>query len=133
MSQYDDNTRQRIASQVMELFEAWGVALEDQVTLLGFPADTRKRSLKRYREDLPLPDEPAILERAEHILGIADALRTYFPNSVQARAIFMRRTSKKFPRQTPLHIMVNGGLSGLIRIRSHLDCTYAWDLSGSKA
>ena len=130
---YDESSRLRLANQVMELFEAWGVALEDQVSLLGFSKDVKKRSLNRYREDTPLPDDESVIERAEHIMGIADALRTYFPNSVHARSRFMRTNSKKFPKATPLQIMVKDGLSGLIRIRSHLDCTYAWDLSGSKA
>jgi len=133
VNQYDEDARLRMANQVMELFELWGVALQDQVTLLGFSEDVKKRSLNRYREDTPLPDDEAIMQCAEHILGIADALRTYFPNSVHARSRFIRSNSKKFPKATPLQIMVNDGVSGLIRIRAHLDCTYAWDLSGSKA
>ena len=72
------------------------------------------------------------MERAQHLMGIADALRTYFPNSGHARSRFIRTHSRKFSQRTPLQIMVDDGVSGLIRIRSHLDCTYAWDLSGSR-
>ena len=129
----DERTRLRMANQVMELFSQWQISLDDQHSLLGSPDSIKKRHLYRFGEDQPLPQDAIIMERAEHLLGIADALRTYFPNSHHARTRFMRSHSKKFARRTPLQIMVDDGVSGLIRIRSHLDCTYAWDLSGSKA
>ena len=129
----DERTRLQMANQLMELFGQWQISLDDQHSLLGAPDSIKKRHLYRFGEDQPLPQDAIVLERAEHLLGIADALRTYFPNSHHARSRFMRTHSKKFTRRTPLQIMVDDGISGLIRIRSHLDCTYAWDLSGSKA
>jgi hypothetical protein len=131
-TQYDEAARLRMANQVMELFEQWRVPLDDQHALLGLPDSIRKRHLYRFAEDQPLPDDEQVMQRAEHMMGIADALRTYFPNSVHARSRFMRAHSKKFSKRVPLQIMVEDGVSGLIRIRAHLDCTYAWDLSGSK-
>ncbi len=133
VQQYDESARRRMANQVMDIFEHWQLDLEGQHTLLGAPESIKKRHMYRFGEDEPLPDEPSVMERAEHLLGIADALRTYFPNSLHARSRFIRSTSKKFSKRTPLQIMIDDGLSGLIRIRSHLDCTYAWDISGSKA
>lgn len=128
----DESTRLRMANEVMELFSQWQVSLDDQHSLLGLPGSVKKRHLYKYAEDQPLPDETAVIERAQHLMGIADALRTYFPNSHHARSRFIRSHSKKFSSRTPLQIMVDDGVSGLIRIRSHLDCTYAWDLSGSR-
>ena len=133
INQHDEGARLRMANQVMEQFGLWHVPLDAQLALLALPDTIRKRHLYKFGEDEPLPDDANVIERAEHILGIADALRTYFPNSEQARSRFMRSNSKKFPKATPLQIMVEEGVGGLIRIRMHLDCTYAWDLSGSKA
>ena len=129
--QFNEDTRVRMANEVMDLFEQWQVSLEDQHSLLGLPDSVKKRHMYRFAEDQPLPEDTGVMERAEHLIGIADALRTYFPNSRHARARFIRAHSKKFSRRTPLQIMVDDGVSGLIRIRSHLDCTYAWDLTGS--
>lgn len=128
----DEDARMRMASEVMELLDHWQVSAQDRITLLGLPATVRKRSLQKYREDLPLPDDEEVIIRARHLLGISDALRTYFPNSPQARIRWMRTTHRKFPRISPIQIMVRDGISGLIRIRAHLDCTYAWDISGSQ-
>jgi hypothetical protein len=130
---FDEHTRLRMANQIMEQFELWRVPLDAQLVLLALPDTIRKRHLHKFGEDMPLPDDVSVMERAEHIIGIADALRTYYPNSAHARSRFIRSNSKKFPKATPLQIMINDGVSGLIRIRSHLDCTYAWDISGSKA
>jgi len=130
---FDESTRLRMANQVMEQFELWHVPLDAQLVLLALPDTVRKRHLHKFGKDEPLPDDVNVMERAEHIIGIADALRTYFPSSAHARSRFIRSNSKKFSKATPLQIMVNDGVSGLIRIRTHLDCTYAWDISGSKA
>lgn len=133
VKQYDETARQRMANQIMELFEQWRLDLDGQYILLGSPDSIKKRHMYRLAEDQPLPDEPAVIERTEHLLGIADALRTYFPNSLHARSRFIHSNSRKFSKRTPLQIMMDDGVSGLIRIRSHLDCTYAWDISGSRA
>lgn len=132
VTQYDEKARLKMGHQIIALFELWQVSLEDQHTLLGLPDSVRKRNIQKYGEDEPLPDHEEVIKRAEHLMGIGDALRTYFPNSSHARSRFLRSNSKKFPRATPLQIMVQDGLSGLIRIRAHLDCTYAWDISGSQ-
>ncbi len=129
---FDEAARMDMARLIMEMFGQWQLSLEDQHTLLALPDTVRKRQIYKLGEDIPLPDDRYVLERAEHLLGIADALCTYFPNSRQARSRFIRSHSKKFRKRTPLQIMMDDGLSGLIRIRSHLDCTYAWDISGSK-
>ena len=106
---FDEHTRLRMANQVMEQFGLWHVPLDAQLVLLALPDTIKKRHLYKFGEDEPLPDDVNVMERAEHILGIADALRTYFPNSAHARSQFIRSNSKKFPKATPLQIMINDG------------------------
>ncbi len=130
--EFDEDTRMHMARFIMDMFGQWQLSLDDQHALLALPEAIRKRHMYKLGEDMPLPDDRDVLERAGHLLGIAEALCTYFPNSKHARARFICSRSKKFQKRTPLQIMVDDGVSGLIRIRSHLDCTYAWDISGSK-
>ena len=82
---------------------------------------------------LTLPDTPATMARIEQLLGIADALRTMFPHNPQMGLHWLRKRNKHLRRRTPAECMVEDGMSGLIRVRTHLDCTYAWDMSGSHA
>jgi hypothetical protein len=46
---------------------------------------------------------------------------------------WLRQASSKFQRRTPLSMMIGEGEKGLVNVLCHLDCTFAWDMSGSKA
>lgn len=122
-----------LSRSVCSLLEAWGVAPADQVAMLGLPDGTRPRAMRRFREGTPLPDDRAVMERVEHIVEIADALRTMFPGHPEMGRVWLRRRNRHFRKRSPLATMVSGGVSGLIAVRSRLDCTYAWDLTGSRA
>lgn len=122
-----------LSRSVCTLLETWGVAPADQVTLLGLPEGTRPRAMRRYREDTPLPAEAHVMQRVEHIVEIADALRTMFPGQSQMGRVWLQRRNRHFRKRSPLATMVTGGMSGLIAVRSRLDCAYAWDLTGSGA
>jgi hypothetical protein len=78
-----------------------------------------------------LPDDPGVAEHLEHLMGIADALRTTYPRNENMGARWMRSPCRQFGGRTPVAVMVEGGTAGLIAVRSHLDCSYAWDRSGS--
>ncbi|MFP5348257.1 MAG: antitoxin Xre/MbcA/ParS toxin-binding domain-containing protein [Gammaproteobacteria bacterium] len=128
---YDD--RVQIARLIVTLLDDWGVRPADQITLLALPADTPPRSMRRYRDNTPLPEDPAIAERVEHLVGIADALRTTFPRNANMGSIWLHRRNQRFGNRTPLATMLEDGLLGLITVRAHLDCAWDWDQSGSKA
>jgi hypothetical protein len=38
----------------------------------------------------------------------------------------MKQVNKQFQDRTPLRVMVDDGLDGIMRIRAHLDCAYDW-------
>jgi hypothetical protein len=40
--------------------------------------------------------------------------------------LWMKQRNKKFQDRSPLHVMVEEGLDGIMRVRSHLDCAYDW-------
>jgi hypothetical protein len=49
------------------------------------------------------------------------------------RNLWVKKANKHFGRRAPIAVMVEDGESGLISVLSHLDCTFALDLTGSKA
>jgi hypothetical protein len=124
--------RVEITRLVMEILEGWGVKPAAQVRLLALPDGTKPRAMKRYHEDTPLPDEPEVWQRVEHLAGIADALRTSYPRNGQMGNFWMNRSNNWFDGRTPVATMVEDGLDGVIAVRAHLDCAFDWDLSGSK-
>jgi hypothetical protein len=127
-----EEERVAVSRIVVELLDRWRVEAEDQVTLLGLPSDTKPRFLRRYRENVALPNSPDVNERIDHLLGIADALRTSNPCSATADVIWLHAINHRFDHRTPLDAMIQDGLGGLLAVRTHLDCAYDWHLSGSR-
>ena len=132
MSALTPEDRTELARMVVNLLDDWGVEAADQVNLLALPEGTRTRMLRRFQEDTPLPDDPAIMKRVEHLMGIADALRTTFPRNASIGLLWLKQPCKRLRRRRPMDIMVEDGLSGLITVRTHLDCSFAWRESERK-
>jgi hypothetical protein len=127
---HDD--RVALSRQIVQLLDRWRVEGADQVALLGLPSETAPRVLRRYHENTPLPNAPEINERIDHLLGIADALRTSNPCSATADVIWLHSVNHRFDQRTPIDAMIRDGLAGLLAVRTHLDCAYDWHLSGSR-
>ncbi len=115
-----------LGRMVVNMLDDWGVKPSDQVNVLALPDGTPTRMLRRYHEDTPLPDDPDVLKRVEHLLGIADALRTTFPRNASIGTLWLKQPCKRLRRRRPMDIMIEDGLSGLIAVRTHLDCSFAW-------
>jgi len=120
-----------LTQHIMSLLDSWGTTGQQKVVLLGLPEDIKARKLERYRTSEPFPDTETVNEHLEHLVGIADALRTTYPRNVEMCNLWLRKPHKRFDGRTPIQVMVEDGLSGLIRVRSQLDCAFAWDHSGS--
>lgn len=132
LRELSNDERVALSRLIVELLDRWRVEGEDQISLLGLPAETRPRALRRYRENESLPNTPDVNERIDHLLGIADALRTSNPCSATADVIWLHAINHRFDDRTPLDAMIHGGLGGLMSVRTHLDCAYDWHLSGSR-
>lgn len=122
-----------LTNHIMQLLDSWGANGDQKIILLGLPEDMRTRKLERYRQDEALPDNDQINLHMEHILGIADALRTTFPRNIEMCARWMKQPHKRFNNEPPISVMINKGLAGLIQVRSQLDCSFAWHASGSSS
>lgn len=126
MLQFSEQERLTLAKLAISVMTDWQVTAGDQVKLLALKGKVRKREMQRYGEDKPLPDDPEVIERAAHLLGIADALRTTFPRNGAMGGVWMHRINRRFQDRTPLRKMLEDGMRGIIDVRIHLDCAYGW-------
>lgn len=118
--------RNSLTKAIMNILDTWGMQAAEQVAILDLPEKTPKRMLRRYRDDTPFPDTPEVMRRLEHIIGIADALRTTYPHNPQMGSIWMRRSNNRFQNKSPLQLIRDEGLDGILKIRTHLDCSFDW-------
>jgi len=132
MSSLSPEERTELGRMVVNILDEWGITAADQLIMLALPDGTRTRMLRRYQDDTPLPDDPVVMKHVEHLLGIADALRTTFPRNEKIGVIWLKQPCKRLRSRRPMDIMVEGGLSGLIAVRTHLDCSFAWRESERK-
>lgn len=123
---FTDNERAEIAHAVMNLFNEWQVEAVDQVQLLGLPANTRPRAMLKYQKGTPLPDDEEMLERVQHLLAIQQALGTTFPHNPAMGGLWITTPNAMFGERTPLAVMLQGGLNGILQVRRRLECTEVW-------
>lgn len=133
MSELTLDERLSLTRRTMSLLESWGLGASDILTLLQLPDNVKARNLARFRDEEPFPDDPRVNRRIAYLLRIEDALHTYFPRNPEMRGLWVKRGNKQFGKKAPVAVMVQEGENGLISVLSHLDCTFAWDLTGSKA
>ena len=125
--------RLSLTRRTMDLLEGWGLAARDITVILQLPESVKTRNIVRFREEEAFPNEPQVNRRVAYLMRIEEALHTYFPRNPEMRSLWVKRGNKQFGRRAPIAVMVEDGESGLISVLSHLDCTFAWDLTGSKA
>ena len=112
---------------ILSMLDDWGVAHRDKLILLALPTSVKVRAIRKYYIDEPFPDNAEVFERIDHLMGIADALRTSFPLNYQMTAFWLNNKNQRFNDQTPLEFMLEGGISNVIAVRSHLDCAWDWN------
>ena len=123
------NDRLAITRGVMNMFEAWGLGSEEIMALLDMQG--KARHIAQYRYNKPLPDSPDIMRRVKYLVRIDDALRTSYPSNPGIGKRWLRQRSHKFNRHSPLSMMLGDGEQGMIYVLSRLDCSFAWEQSGS--
>jgi hypothetical protein len=127
MTDYTDEEFMYITKTVMKVLDAWNLTTEQAVQVLGLPVQTKKRQLDKYRTLKAFPNDAAIIKRLSHIVGISDALRTTFPRNLNMAEKWIKTNHRRFDNKTPLSVILEEGINGLCKVRSELDCTYAWN------
>ncbi|MEA3291065.1 MAG: antitoxin Xre/MbcA/ParS toxin-binding domain-containing protein [Pseudomonadota bacterium] len=124
--QIDQEQKTRLTQAVMRLLKSWQLPSEAQIALLGLPAGARKRSVRKFQQGGALPDGEQTWERVDHLIGIADALRTSYPAHPEFGSIWIKQRNRKLRGRTPLDCMLEDGMPGFVQVRSHLDCAWSW-------
>lgn len=124
--------RLALTQRTMSLLESWNLSASDMMVVLQLPDSVKPRNISRFREEEPFPDTVEVNRRVAYLLRIEEALHTYFPRNPEMRGLWVQRGNKQFGKRAPVAVMVEDGESGLIAVLSHLDCTFAWELTGSK-
>jgi len=125
--------RLMLTHRTMDLLEGWGLGARDIIRILCLPETVKARVVSRFREDEPFPDDPQVSRRVAYLMRIEEALHTYFPRNPEMRSLWVKRGNRQFGKRAPIAVMVEGGERGLVTVLSHLDCTFAWDQTGSKS
>lgn len=132
MSDMNKEDQLALTRAVMGILDDWGLSAEAQMLLLNLPKGTPTRALRKYREHSPFPDDLAVMQRLEQIIGIADALRTSYPHNPAMGTVWLQKHNNRFQDRAPLAVMVDDGMEGLLAVRVHLDCSYDWHLDNQK-
>jgi hypothetical protein len=118
-----------LTRSIMSILDSWGLHGESLMAVLDLPDGTPKRALRKYRDNTPFPDSENVYNRLEHIIGIADALRTTYPHNPPMGILWLQQRNKQFQNRIPLQIIIDDGIAGLMEVRAHLDCAYDWQIN----
>ena len=131
---YDDYSKQdmlALTKGVMQYLDGWKLSSEQALIILGLDKAAKNRHLNSFRlGEKAFPKTDELLTRIDHIIGIADALRTTFPFSDKMRLMWLRKPHRRFKRNTPLAvIMATDNPNGLLKVRMEVDCAYGYSIS----
>ena len=99
--------------------EAWGLGIEEQVTLLGSPG---RSTYFKWKRDGATSLPRDVLERISYILGIYKALQILLPDLAAADGWVRRPDSAPlFGGRSALERMLSGNVADLYLVRQYLD------------
>lgn len=113
-----EQARKALAEVVTVMFDRWQLTEADQATLLGLadPAD-----VVQYREGMPLPDDPDLLERVGHLLAIYRVLQRIYGREPALCNRWILAKDLLLGHRSPLEVVRLEGLEGLKAIRRSLE------------
>ena len=130
-SEYSKDELKALTQGVMGYLDGWNLSAEQVLAVLGLTEIAKKRHLQSYRTgEKTFPESSDLMIRMDHIIGIADALRTTFPFSDKMRLMWLRKPHRRFKKNTPLAvIMADDTANGLMKVRIEVDCSYGYTIS----
>lgn len=137
MSDEQQKAMSDITVAVMNLLDEWELSSAQIQTVLRLSSKkygTRSFvKMREGREVLP-SDDVDVMRRTKYLLRIADALRTMYPRNPKMSGRWIKQRLRRFGGRTPLQMILDepDGDGALVAVLSELDCTFSWDLTGSK-
>ena len=105
---------------LFNIFEKWGLAAKQQMTLLGLSNEKTFYNWKNKPGTANLTKD--LLERASYLLGIYKALQILLPDPTKADAwLSGPNDNRVFAGQSPLDRMLAGQVVDLAAVRNFLD------------
>ncbi len=119
----DPEVRKRMSGPAMRTFlniaAAWGLTVEEQRGLLGWPAAS---TFHKYKAGDVGALSYDTLTRISLVIGIFKALHILYPDAALAdRWVKLPNSNPLFGGAPALNLMVEGGVDGLYRVRRLLD------------
>jgi hypothetical protein len=104
----------------VRIAEAWGLTVEQQLTLLGQPARSTFFQWRKQPDKAVLPRDT--LERLSNLLGIYKSLQILLPDAAAADAwVRQPNSAAPFGGRSALDRMLAGNVSDLNLVRRYLD------------
>lgn len=134
MSDEKQQVLAEVTRTVMNMMDAWKLTSDQMRYVLALPDSVRSRTFMRYRKgEIQFPDDPNVMRRSQLLLRIADAIRTAYPMNPRMVERWVNQKQRRMGGRTPMMMILESGEEGLVAVLSELDCTFSWDLTGSKA
>lgn len=102
-----------LLKMVLKLFELWGLSRTDQCILLGISPENS--TLLNA-----IPEGCDFLDRVGWLIGIHKSLRLLYPSNPEICYSWINRRNTAFNNLTPLDLMKQEGIIGLIRVAHYL-------------
>ena len=115
-----------VTRSVFLILRDWEVPPEAMRPLLGLDPSMKRREFNRYRLGSPLPDLPEVYQRALLLIDIENALHKMFPHSQLSANLWVTTPRVKFGNETPLNLMLRGGLEGIRTVSAILGDPGFW-------
>ena len=109
-----------LAKAVMRAFDEWQLPNADRQVLLGLGPNSRT-TLNRYASGSPLNNTRDLLDRVGHILGIYKGFQLLYPENPEIRECWLRSPNRRFHGRTPIEVVRQFGLPGLLMVRAQVD------------
>ncbi len=130
MKTFSSEEMTALTQAVIQHLDEWDVSPEVMLGVLGLSDDVKPRHIGQYRQGMKsLPQTEDMLYRIDHLVGIADALRTTFPFSSQMRVMWLQKPHRRFQKRSPLDVMLAEGTNGLMKVRIEVDCAYGYAIN----
>ena len=110
-----------LTRKVMQVLADWHLEPMDQCALLGLPASLAGHQFRQLRLGGSLPDDPDIWTRVALLLRLDNAIHQIFPFSALSANLWVTSPNPRCSNQTPLAVMLAGGLDGIRRIERSAD------------
>ncbi len=106
---------------ITNLFDRWDLTGDEQLDLLSLSAKSRSLLPAYRRGTKSISASRDTTERVAWLLSVHKALRLLYPRNPELRYTWIKRRNQAFNNLTPLEIMRQGGIVGLMVVSRYLD------------